>query len=137
MKATLTNRPQVIGYRFFHPNNGSVVGSASARFINSYKDMLRYDHAFLSLTAAGVPVVAFVTYRVKGQGVYQGVPAFDRWRSFGVRLDEDVPHGDLHTHITKYPGQWKTYVHPRIDGRPDYGQLVEFTLADFLAGKES
>lgn len=86
-------------------------------------DMLRYDVAWVSERHPGI--IAFITFAVRGSGIFKANPTVRRWESFGVSLrripKEECPVLDTARDV------WVSYRHPK--GNYSFEQV---TMTDFF-----
>lgn len=94
-------------------------------------DSLRYDVAFRSDIDPNI--VVFPVFDTKG-GDLGGTVTFDRWRSHGILIDyvTDKDTYELRERIV-HPEKLRTYRHVP----PNYKDLVEFTLGQFIQFKDT
>lgn len=104
--------------------------------VDAYKDMLRYDLAFVNPELPGI--VAFPVFNEKN-GRLGGVVTAPRWRSFCVVIEpvaDDTEHARCHLAFQR-ADNWTTYQHPSPEfGPTDYGTLHPFSLKRYLEAKD-
>lgn len=123
---------KIVGIRMFHMTDKNTGQSYRPETPETIQDMLRYDCAFWNPNSPAS--VLFVHLR----GGPKFTMTYDRWLSFGVKLESaEFGRWEIEANVLPEAQDWVTFQHPRMkDGPLDYSKLEPVPLSEFLAAKD-